>query len=952
VNKSHLGARFLSRSTTAAAVVVFVLSVFAHSPRVAAASADTSTSSATSKKSNELEEIVVTGSLIPQARAETAQPLTVITAGDIQDKGFSSIADALQHSSFATGAVQNPQISNQFTAGAQTLSLFGLSPSYTKYLIDGRPIADYPALYNGTDIITSISGIPTVLVDSVDVLPGGQSSIYGSDAIAGVVNLHLRKKMDGPEADVRYGWTKDGGGTERRIAIADGFSIGSFSAVVGAQYERTAPIWGYQRRLTNQYFAQGTSPQVAERDWLILGLFGQPTGNYYSPSQVGASCDNVKDQFGGTVDLRTRAGHGQYCGTFKNGFSTIANGTEASQVLVHAADDINDHIQVFTDILLDHDVARTNAGTIALNTSGDVGGPYYYYVDPNVAGGNELLNLQQIYTPEEAGNLGGQDNKNTINSIRATLGVQGSMWSDWKYLVDMTYTENKLTEATHLAFRDKINAFYASIFGPNIGPDPNFGQPEYNVNYGAFYKPITPAQYASFTGYANSYSRTEDSLARAEVTNGSLFSLPGGNAGIAVLVEGGGQGWDYAPDPRYSTGETYLYTATAGSGHRSRTAGTVELRLPVVKMLTFDLSNRYDDYKVSGKNVSKDTYNVGLEFRPFSTLLIRGKYGTAFKAPTLSDEYQGLSGFFTSSSTDYYTCEKAGFTLANIAQCPQANLSVFGTTSGNPKLQPINAKVAGAGIAWTPLETLQVTFDFMHWKISNEVQQQDQDQLLRTEAACRLGQVDIASPTCVNAIAQVTRDANGVLTAISTPKINVAEETLNVAVVHFDYTLRTAGAGNFTFGGSYSDLLKHDEVRFAGDKPINLLESPFYSTEFKSKEDFTFTYDYAKFGTTLYIERYGRTPNYAAQQDPVNGYGVPGGGRVGIWTVANLSAKYEVLHGLTVSANVNNLFDKLPPIDYSTPSVNNNPGSVPFNTFNYNNYGRSFFVEANYKFGH
>ena len=113
-----------------------------------------------------------------------------------------------------------------------------------------------------------------MLVDSVDVLPGGQSSIYGSDAIAGVVNIHLKKKMDGPEADVRYGWTKDGGGTDRRIALADGFTAGGFSLVVGGQYEKIEPIWGYQRRLSDQYFAQGSSPQTAERDWLTFGYFG------------------------------------------------------------------------------------------------------------------------------------------------------------------------------------------------------------------------------------------------------------------------------------------------------------------------------------------------------------------------------------------------------------------------------------------------------------------------------------------------------------------------------------------------------------------------------------------------------------------------------------------------------------------------------------------------------
>ena len=103
----------------------------------------------------------------------------------------------------------------------------------------------------------------------------------------------------------------------------------------------------------------------------------------------------------------------------------------------------------------------------------------------------------------------------------------------------------------------------------------------------------------------------------------------------------------------------------------------------------------------------------------------------------------------------------------------------------------------------------------------------------------------------------------------------------------------------------------------------------------------------ASSATTLYVEHYGKTPNYLAQQDR-RGLCAPGGGRLGTWTIANLSAKYEVLHGLTLSANVNNLFDKLPPIDYSTPGIY----SQPFNVENYNNYGRSYFVEANYKFGH
>jgi len=947
VGKNLTGIKKSSLTALAAALAIVAASLSPAGMPTASAAAAAAAESVTTdnsnpkvKKPDELEEVVVTGSLIPQQRAQYVQPVTVITADDIQAKGFSTVADAVQHSSFATGNVQNPQESNQFTPGAQVVKFFGLSASYTKLMIDGRPMADYPALYNGSDIVGSITGIPTMLVDSIDILPGGQSSIYGSDAIAGVVNIHIKKQMDGPQADVRYGWTKDGGGTEKRIELADGFSFGSVNVVVGGQYDKTTPIWGYQRRLSDSYFAQGSTPQTAERDWLILGYYGQPDGDLYYFEDP-ANCGNVASQFGGTIAKQTRAGRGAYCGTFKTGESTIDNGTEATQFMLHASDDINSNVQIFTDILWDHDTTLTNAGGPFFDTADDSTGPYNYYTDPRIFGGSDFLNLQHIFSPEEVGNFRADDNQEIINSIRATLGVQGALGlSNWKYTVDMTYTENRLTETTFVAFTDEINAFYAPIMGPEIG-----GQPfVYEPNYADFYKPITPAQYASFTGYATSHSRTEDSLARAELTNGSLFTLPGGKAGIAMVIEGGGQGWDYAPDPRFLDGQTYLYTATAGSGHRSRYAGTVEMRLPVVDMLTFDISDRYDDYKVEGQNVDKDTYSLGVEFRPLKSLLIRGKYGTAFKAPTLADEFQGPSGFFTGSATDYYICttQYGG----DLSACPYAATSFKGTTSGTPTLKPITAKVATAGIAWTPLESLQLTLDFFHWKISDEVQEQDDDQLLRTDSACLLGQLDITSPTCVQAIAQVTRDANGIITLISTPKINVSEEVLNAALFGFDYKLRTAVAGTFSFDGQYTNILKHQQTLFPGDAPINLLESPFYSTEFKTRANLSLSWDYHKFGTTLYIDYRGKTPNYASQQDVTLGYAAPGGGRLPTWTIMNLSAKYEVLPGLTLSANVNNLLDKLPPIDYSTPGIY----SQPFNVENYDNYGRSFFVEANYKF--
>jgi outer membrane receptor protein involved in Fe transport len=888
----------------------------------------------------DISEVVVTGSLIPQnTRLEAPTPITVITTADIEARGFSNLTEALQRSSFATGSVQGPQFSGGFTPGVQTLSVFGLSPAYMKYLIDGRPIADYPALYNGTDLVTGLNGIPVELIDRVDVLVGGQSSIYGSDAVAGVVNVIMKKKLDGPIADARYGWTRGGGGTDRRFALADTVIFGDLNVTFGGQYERQDPIYGFQRTPTSTYFTQGTSPQTAERDFLLFGLFGDANGNTYYFEDP-AKCGNVSKLFGGTTALHTRARRGDYCGTTNAGYYTIGNGLESTQGYLHLTDSLNEHVELFTDALASHELTRFNAnGGGYFGTQGDSTSPFYYYEDPNIG---DLLNVQHIFAPEEFGGMKSALSKSTLNSIRVSAGARGMVAGGWSYSADATYTENKLTEQVHMLFTSKINAFFAPAFGPSLGVDPDFGVNIFTPDYGALYQPLTPQQYASFAGVVNSYSRTEESLFRGQLTNTSLFQLPGGDAGFAAVVEGGRQGWDYAPDPLYATGETYLYTSTAGTGHRTRYAGTLELRLPVIQTLTATASSRYDAYKVPGGTIDKATYNLGLEFHPVDMLLLRGRYGTAFKAPTLADQFQGKSGFFQ-TLTDYYTCAINGFTGSTLGNCPQAQQSYFGETSGNPQLKPITAKVWDVGFVVKPLEHASLSFDYIHWDISNEVIQQSADQLLRTESACRLGGLDSNSGACQAAFAQVTRDATGTLVSISTPKINQSQEKLGAITMTADYLLQARHAGDFELTFSYSDLLKHDAQQYVTDPLVSIYSDPInYAREFKSKENVSLTWKLAGFSSTFYVEHYGGVANYLAT---INGIGAAGVSYLPSWTLANLSVGYEIASAFHVTFAVNNLFNKMPPVDHSYPGTENQP----YDIFLYNVYGRAYSLEVGYK---
>ena len=408
-----------------------------------------------------------------------------------------------------------------------------------------------------------------------------------------------------------------------------------------------------------------------------------------------------------------------------------------------------------------------------------------------------------------------------------------------------------------------------------------------------------------------------------------------------MVGEVGSQGWTYAPDPRYLTGETYSYTAVAGDGHRSRYAFTTELRLPVLKTLTATVSGRYDSYRVAGGDFNQGTYNLGLEYRPADKLLLRGRYGTAFKAPTLSDEFQGPSGYYT-VVTDYYSCALQGHTGADLSNCPDSGIEVPGTTSGNTELKPITAKVWDLGAVFSPLQHLSINVDYLHWDISNEVNQQSSDQLLRTEYSCQRGSLDINSATCVAALSQVTRDASNTLLSIATPKINISNETVDAFVAEGHYGTHLGRYGNLQIQIAWTDMLKHTNQVYPGDPLLDALRDPTWSTDFKSKMNGTVTWSMGAWAATLYANRYGGTPNYLAT---VYGYGTPGAGTLAPWTTANLGASYQWSPDLQFSLNLVNAFDAMPPADHSYPGTT----STPYNVFNYDVYGRSLYLGVQYK---
>lgn len=891
-----------------------------------------------------LETVTVTGSLIPQTEVETFTPTSTITSQELKARGFATVADALQQMTFSTGSIQNSQTTNTFTPGAKTLSLFGLPVGYVKYLIDGRPMASFSALYNSTDVFTNLNTIPTDLVDHIDILPGGQSTLYGSDAIAGVVNIVMKKKVDAPIVDVRYGWDQQGGGASRHISFADSFNIGKLNLLVGAQFENTQPIWSRDRDLTSHFFQNGTSPATASRDYLVYNSDARNNYLMMDPNR----CALTTGQFNGTEGLRNRARFGEYCGSLNSpGQSTLSNGSKTANIYTHASFDVNDDVQLYGDFMYNFDREKYSPGASVLwwGTSAKYG----YIYDPNL---DDFINLQKAFSPEEAGGFSNIMYKTYERNYTITFGAKGAFGaSNWEYDTHVMHTDDKLNEMNFARFAGPMESYFANrVLGPDLGPDPyGFGFSTFQPDYEAFYTPISNADFNSFTGYTSTNSKTWQNVAQATVTNPSLFRMPGGDAGVAFLLEGGNEGWDYSPDPRLLAGDVWGASAVQGAGHRSRYAAAMEWRLPLLEKLTMSASARYDAFNVAGSTVSKPTYNVGLEYRPFEALLLRARYGSSFKAPTLADEFQGASTYYD-SPTDYYNCALLGYS-ADVApiKCPAKynGASVLAVQSGNPDLKPISATNWSAGLVFAPVQRMAILADFYHWNIKDEVNLQSSDQVLLQEAACRLGLLDINSPSCLAAISQVTRNAKGDITQIYTPKVNVSNEILDAISAGFNYTFGIGRFGELRTDLAYTDILQHKEQPYPGDAYVDLLRTPYYSTDFKSKLNASLTWTRNDWSATLYATRYGKSPNYLATLDLATPYQKPGEGTLPAWVVYNASVSYSPMASLKLSFVVDNLFDTMPPADNSYPGTS----SAPYNQQNYNVFGRTFFLEANYKFG-
>jgi outer membrane receptor protein involved in Fe transport len=424
------------------------------------------------------------------------------------------------------------------------------------------------------------------------------------------------------------------------------------------------------------------------------------------------------------------------------------------------------------------------------------------------------------------------------------------------------------------------------------------------------------------------------------VSNPELFELPSGDVGVAALVQVGRQSWSNPTDPRVIEGDFWGITGTQGAGKRDNWAGAVEFRVPILESLAANVSGRYDDYQnVDAGSDSKFTYKVGLEFRPVESLLVRGNFATAFRAPDMAYVFAGESGFFT-SVVDYYRCEEAG---QPVDDCVYNGTQIEGARSGNPDLKSITADSYGFGFVWSPNEWFDLRADYYDVNIDDKVSDLSIDLLLRDENECRQGRLDINSPTCIDALARIERlgpDAfqPNLLVGVEIAPINVSREQVSGILAGTTFRWGGERAGDFELALSYNRTLDHKSRQYPEDPVIDLLEDGFYSSEFPDILSADLIWHVGRWTTAVHGVRYGATPNYAEQLGLASNNEVDAGS-IDPHYLFNLNVDFQVTGTSNLALTVNNLLDEGPPRDRSWTAY------PYFNIFNYNGYGRAYWLQ-------
>ncbi|PHS51450.1 MAG: TonB-dependent receptor [Alteromonas sp.] len=922
-----------------------------------------------------VEKIEVTGSRIRRTDIEGANPVTVMSRLDIEKFGITSIGDVLQAIPSAGSAINTNN--NNGGNGTTTINIRGIGSNRTLVLVNGKRWS--PGLTGSVDL----NNIPASIIERIEVLKDGASAVYGSDAVAGVVNIITRQDFEGVHASGYIGQYDEGDGNKEQWDVGFGAANDKGNVYFNVSYvEEEATLAGDRAISAVPVF--GTPEGFG-------GSSAPPQGRFHVFDQNPAfdpldedspqflSNNNEGDNNGGLSPWVEPGSRFNFAP-----FNYLSTPQERTNIYAQARYELTDNVSVnVTGFYGNRKSEQALAPTpLFIGTAfGDSGftlaadhqyNPFNrrittdasYYTNPETTEDYDDLGLDaSLYDPNASEmflfgrrmmEAGYRSFKQNVDQFQFNGGFEGVLeFADREFYWDANYTyaditQNQLTDGllnmdrVALAIGDPANCTGDCTPLNLFGGSTDIGQ-------GTITQEML--DYITFTAQDEQSTSLESYSANI---SGEVLELPAGYLAFAAGYEKRWQDGYDQPDAIIAAGITSGNARLPTSGAFSVEEVYLELAIPLIsdvefiEQLDLELATRYSDYSNFG-----DTTNskVGLKWRVNDDLIVRGTWSEAFRAPSLDELFSGNSDNFAPLTDPCNGGEAANPDLPGCAGIPatyeQPNTQIRTTVGGNVNLQAEEAESFTYGIVYSPeqIDGLSITFDVFDIEVDNAVSTVGAQTILN---AC--------AETGVNLCSLITRGSGGNVVDLFNGAVNLGGQTTSGFDYNVAYNFETDyGDFRVNWDGTYVDerttividpvtntTAEFNDAGLAGDRDV----VPRLRTNLAvtwSYEDFTANWLVRFIGhTTELCSIDGDVLDQQLCSDPSVEVGGTSYNELDDMAYHDVSLGYAVNDNLRITLGVNNLFDTDPEVSYSTfansfdPSMYEIPGQFFYTRLNVN----------------
>lgn len=913
----------------------------------------------------EVQRVEITGSSIKRVESEGVLPVTVMKREDIERTGATTAQDLVNliPGNFGGGVVAN----NVGATGApSTANLRALGSKYTLVLLNGRRLANYAIGSNPVDL----NSIPLSAIERIEVLRDGASAVYGADAVAGVINFILKKNYQGLEASI-YGTKVDqGGGDTRSFNVTGGYGdLGKqgFNVLFSANHENDDVLKARDRGFATTANRPDLGINKASpRNGIPNFNFSDTLGNSYTgvnPLRYNG-CNNTE------FSLVIR--NAKACGTDYVKYIDLIPKQTHDNVVARGTLKINDDHELFAEVTGTQDkmTATYSPAPYTVNMTYPANGRFYptsftipkgYTVpkDYMLANGTVLpagtvLTSDIVVTPTGpmsgtwrtvAG--GGRQDVTDTKSQRILIGAKGVI-AGWDYETAFAYSKNDVTisfgngQFSYAKLTPLVKSGQINVFGSQDSQS------------------LAALQSALLTGQlennGTSKAKEFDVRISKEITQTSY-----GPVGLALGMSYRKEDLNQFSAPVLASGDQVGGAGPIPSvvGDRNVTGLFTEATIPVYKDLEANLAARYDSYKNGfGTSFSKVSPKLGLTYKPNASMLVRGSWGTGFRAPTL---YENLRPFTTGNNTnsnfnDPVRCPN-GVPVNSVnpvgALQDECNVQLNTALSGNTNLKPEKSKQYSLGLVFQPTSNFSGSIDYWNVRITDAIQQLSENSALGNPSAYSAnyyrydpaqfpnGWVDDGNQT--GAIKGST-NPNFPLAYINLPLVNAGAFFAAGIDVNLNFKTKLESIGNLSinFDGTY--YTKHG-YQYEGSPEVSDVGTyQDFGPAPRWRHALTFALNRGVWTASL---TQNFTAGYHDFTDPaaVGGTNYPADRMVAPYETFDATLGWKGVKNLDIALGIKNLMDKDPPS--SRTSANFQTGYDASFT---NPLGRTYYLRAKYKF--